>query len=80
MDVMNKSGTTIFLDVSLEILISRLLESKQRRPLIENKNEDELREYIVNKLDEREEFYTKAKIKIDPLNTSLELIKQILTV
>ncbi len=79
MEVMNESGTTILLDVPPEVLLSRLLNSKQKRPLIENKNEEELRKYIDLKLAEREPYYNKAKIKIDPLNTSLELIKQILT-
>lgn len=79
MEVMNESGTTILLDVPPEVLLSRLLNSKQKRPLIENKNEEELREYIDLKLAEREPYYNKAKIKIDPLNTSLELIKQILS-
>lgn len=79
MEVMNKSGTTILLDVPQEVLFSRLFNSKQKRPLIENKNEEELREYIDHKLAEREKYYNKAKIKIDPLNTSLELIKQILS-
>ena len=79
MEVMNKSGTSILLDVPHEVLFSRLFNSKQRRPLIENKNEEELRAYIDHKLAEREQYYNKAKIKIDPLNTSLELIKQILT-
>jgi len=79
MEVMNKSGTTILLDVPHEVLFSRLYNSKQKRPLIENKNEEELRKYIDHKLAEREKYYNKAKIKIDPLNTSLELIKQILS-
>ena len=79
MEVMNKSGTTIFLDVPQEVLFSRLSNSKQKRPLIENKNEEELRKYIDQKLAGRKKYYNKAKIKIDPLNTSLELIKQILT-
>ena len=79
MEVMNESGTTIFLNVPNDVLISRLINSKQRRPLIENMNEEELQKYIVHKLAEREQYYSKAKIKIDPLNTSLELLKQILS-
>ncbi len=78
MEVMNASGTTILLDVPNGVLVSRLINSKQKRPLIENMNEKELRKYIVSKLAEREQYYKKAKIKIDPLNTSLELIIQIL--
>ena len=79
MEVMNNSGITILLDVPQEVLFSRLFNSKQKRPLIEDKSEEELRKYIDHKLAEREKYYNKAKIKIDPLNTSLELIKQILT-
>jgi len=79
MEVMNESGTTILLDVSIEVLLSRLLNSNHKRPLIANMNEEKLRKYIINKLADREQYYNKAKIKIDPLNTSLELLKQILS-
>ncbi len=78
-DLMNKAGQTLLLDVHEDELFLRLKNSKQQRPLIANKEPEELKHYIRAKLKERASCYNKSQIKIDPLNTSLELIKQILS-
>ena len=50
--VMNQAGTTVYIKLSPEMLQSRLLVAKEKRPLIENKNAEELLS-----------FYTKTVIK-----------------
>lgn len=64
MEFMNQNGTTIYLDVQPQILASRLINSKNQRPLLANLNESE----IANKLSilkaQREAFYNKANLKI----------------
>lgn len=61
MDYMNTMGETIFLDVDVKVLFRRLKVAKQQRPLLAQKNDEELMEFIVGALQKRMLFYTKAK-------------------
>lgn len=61
MDYMNTMGETIFLDVDVKVLFRRLKVAKQQRPLLAQKNDEELMEFIVGALQKRMPFYTKAK-------------------
>ena len=65
MDYMNSLADTIYLKADPEVLAQHLLMGKGRRPLIEGKSPDELREYIRQTLVEREPFYTRAKHTLD---------------
>lgn len=62
MDYMNRTGRTIYLKASPEALAKRLNTCKEKRPLIKDKNEEELYTFIVDTLKKREPFYTKAQI------------------
>ncbi|NDV94318.1 shikimate kinase [Dysgonomonas sp. 521] len=62
MDYMNQTGTTVYLKASPEALSSRLNLCKEKRPLIKDKNEEELFLFVVESLEKREPFYSKAKI------------------
>ncbi|WP_165026090.1 shikimate kinase [Dysgonomonas sp. ZJ279] len=61
-DYMNRVGTTIYLKASPEALSSRLNTCKEKRPLIRDKNEEELYAFVVESLQKREPFYSKAGI------------------
>jgi shikimate kinase len=63
--IMNQNGTTIYIELSPEVLRTRLVHSKTERPLIKGKSEPELLAFITGKLKEREPFYRKAKYTID---------------
>lgn len=83
MEIMNKNGVTIYLQCSKEELLGRLKIYKNSRPLLKNKNDKELAEYIENTLPKRELFYNKANIIInaDPLSTeegALGIAKRVL--
>ena len=65
MDLMNRSGLTIYLKVSESKLVNRLHHIKHNRPLIKNKNEEELRLFISENLRKREPFYNQAKLIFD---------------
>jgi shikimate kinase len=65
MDLMNKSGITIYLKVSVEELTNRLKNAKIKRPLISNKTFDELKEYVKSSLTQREAFYNNATHTFD---------------
>jgi shikimate kinase len=60
MDLMNQSGITIYLKVSVDELAERLKKSKQKRPLIKNKDPEEIKNYIAANLEKRELFYNRA--------------------
>jgi shikimate kinase len=67
MELMKRSGLTIYLKLSPEALLSRLKVSKNKRPLLEGKSEEEMRQTIVEMLSERESFYAGADMIIDGL-------------
>lgn len=60
MDYMNRTGKTVFLDVHPDILFRRLRIAKQQRPILQGKEDEELREFIVQALAKRAPFYTQA--------------------
>ncbi len=77
-DLMNRTGKTIYLDIDADILAGRLMKSKTDRPLIKGKSQQELIEYIKSSLEQRNKFYTKAKFRISNPDTDLdEIIKMI---
>lgn len=65
MEYMNAHGQTVFLDVDVEILFRRLRIAKQQRPILQGKNDDELRAFIVEALEKRAPFYSQARYRFD---------------
>ncbi|MBL0047787.1 MAG: shikimate kinase [Bacteroidetes bacterium] len=66
-DKMNENGISIYLKGSPAFLRERLLESKKKRPLIENLNAEELLRFIEAKLTERATVYQKATYTVEAL-------------
>ena len=60
MNIMNEAGTCIYLKVGIEELAKRLNCGKGKRPLIKDKNPEELKEFISVNLEKREPFYNQA--------------------
>ena len=63
-DLMNKSGKTIYLNIEPGILADRLLKSKTERPLIKGKSREELVVFIDDTLKKRNGFYKQARFEI----------------
>lgn len=61
-DKINESGISVFLSVSMEKLLSRLIEGHEKRPLVANKTKEEIEEIISRQLETRNPFYNQAKI------------------
>ncbi len=82
MELMNRSGVTIYLDLSVERLANRLAKSKSKRPLVLN-FEGSLQIYVHDKLMERADHYRQAKIILPEKRTGKKeiavLIKKILS-
>jgi shikimate kinase len=72
---------SIYLSASISTLFDRLKNQKEFRPLLANKTEDELKEYIAKNLFDRSYFYNQANFKINCDNKSIqEIVEEILKI
>lgn len=86
MDYMNQTGETVFLDVDVKVLFRRLKIAKQQRPLLADKSDEELMAFIVEALQKRLPFYSRAKHVFDgerledrsQIQQSVERLKELL--
>lgn len=63
-DWMNEHGITIFIKISPETAVSRIINSKKKRPLAQGKTEAELLEYVRQHYGNRLPYYEKAQITV----------------
>lgn len=81
MQQMNENGTTVFLSVSPPIIVSRLLQAKNTRPLVVRFEDDReaLLQFVEAKLDERLSFYQQAHISVDCKSlTPTKVVKELM--
>jgi shikimate kinase len=64
-EIMNKGGMSIYLKVPTQTLFQRLRYANAERPLIRDKNDEELKRFIELKMSERDPFYSKSTITIE---------------
>jgi shikimate kinase len=72
MDWMNANGKTVYIKLSPKTLVDRLEKGKAKRPLLRDKEGDELLQFITDKLAEREGFYLQASHIADGISLSVE--------
>ena len=56
---------SIYLKASVETLFERLVSNKSKRPLIADKNDDEMKEFIAKHLFDRSFYYNQAQFKVN---------------
>lgn len=61
MEFMNRAGKTVFLNVHPDVLFQRLRVAKQQRPILQGKEDEELKAFIIQTLEKRAEFYVQAQ-------------------
>jgi shikimate kinase len=71
-DYMNHSGTTIWINTSIDVLFQRLIKEKQQRPLIKNLSNEQVRGFIIKKFSDRKIYYEQADLIIDEDPVRLE--------
>ncbi len=71
-DLINSSGVSIYLKYDAEVLAFRLINAKENRPLIKGLDQNQLEEYIGEKLKEREHFYCQCKYTVENKNIRVE--------
>lgn len=65
MQYMKQQAVTVYLKASPDVLAAHLRMGKQQRPLIAQKNDDELMAYIRESLEQREPYYSQADLVFD---------------
>ncbi len=59
----------VWLNTHVEILLQRLIKEKNTRPLLKNIPDDEMRSYIIRRLNERRMYYQQADVTVDNENS-----------
>jgi shikimate kinase len=88
MEYMNEHGTTVFLNVSPEVLYKRLTAAARSRPILQGKTGKELYDFIVEKLAERMPYYSMAQYTLNAneldnrwqINASIQRLREMLNV
>lgn len=76
---MNAMGVTVWINTPFEILLGRLRIGKDKRPLLKDLTDEQLKAYIVKKNADRRMYYEQAKVIVHDSVIEIEkLIKQIL--
>ena len=76
-DFINKNGQSIYLRMSPEDLLTRLLDQRKERPLMSGLSKDKVFEYISVKLSERKAYYEMAHHIIDGHQPLDQLVKEL---
>lgn len=71
-DYMKKQGTVVWINCSTECLHQRLVDEKDKRPLIRSIPDAELKHYIIRKLADRRIFYQQAHVILNEEEMNME--------
>ncbi len=78
MQLYNQNGITIYLKMTPEALIKRLQYSATDRPLIKNKTNDELLNFVKLSLQDREKYYRQATFVIEGIDLNVDDILNVI--
>jgi len=74
MKFLKENGAVIYLIVPAEIIIGRLRQNKEKRPLVKDLNDEELVHFVHKSLEQRKIVYSNADILV-PHTKSWNLLK-----
>lgn len=74
----NNQGISIYLELDALSIFNRLSKAKNIRPTIKGKKDDELLNFIQDKLSERENIYKQAKVIVSGLSVGLREVRELL--
>lgn len=79
LDWMKRRGVVVFLKVGEGVIFSRLKTTDlEERPLLKDLNEDKLKAFIHEKIEERLPYYNQAHICFDPVHQTMgELVRML---
>ena len=73
-EYMQQAGTTVWINTALELLYQRLVKEKEKRPLIKELTDEQLKSFISKKFADRKIYYEQADIKMDDEPVQLETL------
>jgi len=76
LEKVKKSGTLIYVDLPPKVLVERIKNGKTKRPLFKNVAEQNMLEFVEQKLEERKSFYNQAHIIVNGLNLTPQHLYQ----
>jgi len=71
-EYMNQSGTTVWINTPLETLFERLVKEKDKRPLIKELSDEQLKGFIGKKFSDRRIYYEQARLTVDETPVELQ--------
>jgi shikimate kinase len=78
MELMNKTGLTIYLEATPEIILTRIGPYAWKRPLFQQMEGTDIVEKITDHLKSREMFYQQAQITVDAVNPDIAELKRLI--
>jgi shikimate kinase len=78
MNLMEKYGEVIYLNLDNDTLVSRLKDATKDRPIVLNKTDEQLRQYVSELRDRCEHHYKRAKYIIEDKNLTVDRIIEVL--
>jgi shikimate kinase len=79
MKLMEKYGDVLYIHLDNDTLVSRLKNATKDRPIVLNKTDEELREYINDLRNRCEHHYTRAKFIVEGKGLTVERILGVLS-
>jgi shikimate kinase len=64
-EFMKKYGLVVWLNTNIDVMGKRLLDQRVQRPVLKGVKDDELKGFIVKKMNERRMYYEQADVVID---------------
>lgn len=62
---MKKYGVVVWLNTHFLVILERLMKERETRPLLRNIADDDMKSYIIRKLNERRMYYEQADLILD---------------
>ena len=75
-EYMKDTGTVVWINTDTDELHKRLLNEKDKRPLIKDLSDDQLRRFILKKYADRRIYYQQADITVDEQPVELDKLIQ----
>ncbi len=73
-DYLKKQGTVVWINCSTDCLYKRLLKEREKRPLLNNIPDKELKSYVIKKYSSRKIFYQQASVILPEENPDIDSV------
>ena len=77
-ELINKNGVSVYIEVSVDVLVKRLSKGKTKRPLIRDVHEVDLKYFIETNLEKRLPIYRQAHISICVNNMNAKQVAEVI--